>query len=67
LRPHRHPCINATRFCPGAAYDDRIQDILARFGFTPVGSTPAEFASYIAKERESWSAVVRATGLQLDY
>ena len=44
-----------------------MRDTLARFGFMPVGSSPAEFASYIAVERERWSAVVNATGLHLDY
>jgi tripartite-type tricarboxylate transporter receptor subunit TctC len=52
--------------CAKVQASREIQDILARFGFTPVGSSPAEFARYIAKERERWSAVVKATGLQLD-
>ena len=44
-----------------------IRDILERFGFTPVGGSPADFAIYIAVERERWSAVVNATGVHLDY
>ena len=60
--------INAvSEACAKAQASREIQDILTRFGFTPVGSSPDEFASYIAKERERWSAVVKATGLQLDY
>ena len=44
-----------------------IQDTIARFGFTWLGTSPSEFAGYIARERERWSKVVKATGLQLEY
>jgi tripartite-type tricarboxylate transporter receptor subunit TctC len=43
-----------------------IQESLARFGFSSQGSTSAEFASYIATERERWIKVVKASGAQLD-
>lgn len=44
-----------------------IQDILARYGFTSLGTFAAEFSSYIAKERERWIKVVRASGVLLEY
>lgn len=44
-----------------------IREILGRFGFASIGSGPGEFAQYISRERERWSAVVKGTGLQLDY
>jgi len=31
-----------------------------------VGSTPAEFAAYIKSEIPKWTAVVKASGAQLD-
>jgi tripartite-type tricarboxylate transporter receptor subunit TctC len=43
-----------------------IQESLARFGFSSQGTTSAEFASYIATERERWIKVVKASGVQLD-
>jgi tripartite-type tricarboxylate transporter receptor subunit TctC len=44
-----------------------IQDILSRFGFNSRGTTPAEFSTYIANERERWIGVVKKAGLQLDF
>ncbi|HEY1364741.1 MAG TPA: tripartite tricarboxylate transporter substrate binding protein [Xanthobacteraceae bacterium] len=35
-------------------------------GLFPATSTPAEFAAFIRKEAERWSAVVKETGLQYD-
>jgi tripartite-type tricarboxylate transporter receptor subunit TctC len=35
-------------------------------GLFPATSTPAEFAAFIRKEAERWSAVVRETGLKYD-
>jgi tripartite-type tricarboxylate transporter receptor subunit TctC len=53
--------------CAKVQRSREIQDSLARFGFTSLGTTPAEFAGYIAKERERWIRVVKASGVQLDY
>jgi tripartite-type tricarboxylate transporter receptor subunit TctC len=53
--------------CAKAQASKEIQEILGRFGFTSRGTTPAEFTSYIVKERDRWTGVVKATGLQLDY
>jgi tripartite-type tricarboxylate transporter receptor subunit TctC len=53
--------------CAKVQRSKEIQDSLARFGFSSQGSTPAEFASYIASERERWIKVVRASGAQLEY
>ena len=53
--------------CAKVQRSKEIQESLARFGFSSQGSTPAEFASYIASERERWIKVVRASGAQLEY
>jgi tripartite-type tricarboxylate transporter receptor subunit TctC len=53
--------------CAKAYRSQDILENLARFGFTPRGTTPAEFADFIVKERERWTAVLKTTGLQLDY
>lgn len=44
-----------------------IQERLSRFGFTPRGTTPAEFKQFIGEERARWSAVIKETGVQLDF
>jgi tripartite-type tricarboxylate transporter receptor subunit TctC len=44
-----------------------MRDVLARYGFTSLGTTPAEFSSYIARERERWIKVVKASGVLLEY
>jgi tripartite-type tricarboxylate transporter receptor subunit TctC len=44
-----------------------IQETIRRFGFNALGTTPSEFASYIAEQRERWSPIITTTGLQLDY
>jgi len=53
--------------CARVQRSKEIQESLARFGFSSQGTTPAEFASYIATERERWIKVVRASGAQLEY
>jgi tripartite-type tricarboxylate transporter receptor subunit TctC len=53
--------------CAKVQRSKEIQESLARFGFSSLGTTPAEFSSYIATERERWIKVVRASGAQLDY
>jgi tripartite-type tricarboxylate transporter receptor subunit TctC len=53
--------------CAKVQKSKEVLDSLARFGFTSLGTTPAEFSSYIAKERERWIKVVRASGVQLEY
>ena len=53
--------------CAKVQRSKEVQDILARFGFTSLGTTPSEFSSYIAKERERWIKVVKASGAQLEY
>ena len=39
---------------------------LAEMGFTPVGSTAAEFQERIGKETEKWTRVVKTAGIQPD-
>jgi tripartite-type tricarboxylate transporter receptor subunit TctC len=44
-------------------------DVAARFqaeGSEPVGSTPAEFAAFIAQEAGRWGSVVKAAGIKPD-
>ena len=53
--------------CAKVQQSREIQDILTRFGFISLGSSPIEFERYIARERERWSGVIKATGLQLDH
>lgn len=53
--------------CGKVQKSKEIQDSLARFGFSSLGTNPAEFTSYIATERERWIKVVRASGTQLEY
>lgn len=44
---------------------DIKQKLLER-GATPVGDTPAEFASYINSELKKWAPIVRASGARVD-
>jgi tripartite-type tricarboxylate transporter receptor subunit TctC len=43
-----------------------VQQQLADQGSEPVGSTPAEFASFIAAEISKWGAAVRTAGAKVD-
>jgi tripartite-type tricarboxylate transporter receptor subunit TctC len=52
--------------CAKVQKSSDIQNIIARFGFTSLGTTPAEFSSYLARERERWIRVVKAANVQLD-
>ena len=45
----------------------RLQDTRDRFaveGLEPVGSTPDEFAAYIASEMSKWGKVIKAAGIK---
>ena len=39
---------------------------LAAQGASPLGSTPAEYASYLRDELQRWDRVVKATGATLE-
>jgi tripartite-type tricarboxylate transporter receptor subunit TctC len=41
-----------------------VKEQMAKFGFEPVGNTPAEFAKRIEEEEKRWSKVVDAAGLR---
>ena len=41
-----------------------VKEQMAKFGFEPVGITPAEFAKRIEEEEKRWSKVVDAAGLR---
>jgi len=43
-----------------------VKDKLSAFGFSPVGSTPEEFAAVIKADIEKWSAVVRDAGIKVE-
>lgn len=43
-----------------------IRQKLSEQGATPVGDTPAEFASHIQSELKKWAPVVKASGAQVD-
>jgi tripartite-type tricarboxylate transporter receptor subunit TctC len=43
-----------------------VQERLAALGFSPVGSTPEEFAAQIKDDIEKWSKVVREAGIKVE-
>jgi tripartite-type tricarboxylate transporter receptor subunit TctC len=43
-----------------------IRQKLIEQGATPVGDTPAEFATHIASELKKWAPIVKASGAQVD-
>jgi tripartite-type tricarboxylate transporter receptor subunit TctC len=43
-----------------------MQQALATLGFSPVGSTPEEFAAQIKADIEKWSKVVRDAGIKIE-
>ena len=49
-----------------ALADPAVRKALTDLGVDIVGSSPAEFAAYIAREIPKWSAVVKAAGARLD-
>lgn len=46
--------------------DDEVQQRLKDMGAQPIGSSPAEFAAFLAKEDAKWSEVVRKGDIKLD-
>lgn len=46
--------------------DGEVQQRLKDMGAQPVGSTPAEFADFLAKENTKWAEVVRKGNITLD-
>ncbi len=43
-----------------------VRASLAKLGFEPVGGTPEEFASFIARETAKWSRAIRQSGAKVD-
>jgi tripartite-type tricarboxylate transporter receptor subunit TctC len=43
-----------------------LTDRMTQLGMEPVGSTPAEFESYVRTEMEKWSRVVKLSGAKAD-
>ena len=48
------------------AADPEVNAKLSKFGISAVSTTPAEFNSYVRKERDRWSKVFRESGIKLD-
>jgi tripartite-type tricarboxylate transporter receptor subunit TctC len=46
--------------------DPKLKTRLAELGYTTFGSSPAEFASMIAREIEKWARVVKFAGIKPD-
>lgn len=46
--------------------EDEVKQRLADIGAQPVGSTPAEFATFLQKEDAKWGEVVRKGNIKLD-
>ena len=49
-----------------ALKDPAVLEKLRLQGTEPLGSTPAEYGAYIAKETARWASVVKSTGVSLD-
>ena len=43
-----------------------MQERLRKMGAKPIGSTPAEFAQFIAAEREKWAVVIKEANVSID-
>ena len=48
----------------GALDSAEVKAQMAKFGFQPVGITPAEFKSRLVEEEKRWSKVVDGAGLR---
>ena len=46
--------------------DPAMQERLRKMGAKPIGSTPAEFAQFIAAEREKWAVVIKEANVSVD-
>ena len=46
--------------------DNEVRGKLEAQDVVPLGSTPAEYASYLRSEQERWGAIIRGAGVQLD-
>lgn len=69
LAPAGTPAAVVQKLYEGVAAALREPDVkagLSAQGFEAVGSTPAEFASYIASETAKWTAVIRKAGIKAD-
>ena len=42
------------------------REMLANLGLEPVGSSPAQFAGAMQREREYWGPVIKASGIRRD-
>jgi tripartite-type tricarboxylate transporter receptor subunit TctC len=47
-----------------ALIDPRIRARIADVGYTPFGSSPADFGAFIAAETEKWGKVGKLAGLK---
>ena len=49
-----------------ALADTTVKERLVEFGSEPVGSSPAEFLTYINQELKKWGDLVRLSGATVD-
>jgi len=69
LAPAGTPQAIVARLGTAAATAAKSPEMVERYrmaGGEAVGSTPAEFATFIKSERAKWSKVIKATGIKLD-
>jgi tripartite-type tricarboxylate transporter receptor subunit TctC len=69
IAPAKTPAATLKRLAEEVAQATRSQPVLDRFaadGTIAVGSTPAEFAEFITKERQRWTDVVRRAGVKAE-
>jgi tripartite-type tricarboxylate transporter receptor subunit TctC len=43
-----------------------VRDKLAGLGFDPIGGSPSEFATLLAKETDKWAKVIKGAGVKLN-
>jgi tripartite-type tricarboxylate transporter receptor subunit TctC len=46
--------------------EEEVKKRFADMGAQPVGNTPAEFADFLQKESDKWSAVIRKGNIKVD-
>jgi tripartite-type tricarboxylate transporter receptor subunit TctC len=69
LGPARTPSAIVTRLHTEfvkALHAQNVRDTMLRNGFNSVGSTPQEFATFIAAERVQWAEAIRVSGAKVE-
>jgi tripartite-type tricarboxylate transporter receptor subunit TctC len=69
LAPARTPAEIVNRLSTTMAQVLKMPDVrekLVELGFDPIGGSPSEFATLLAKETDKWAKVIKAAGVKLD-